>query len=105
MLIMWYIGGELYTGVIRRIFVANSVIIGVSIASIIIAMLVIMCKIVEFRRRTILIRNIRRQAQYNIECQDMFLKPPPYDFCLSIAVNPPLHTQNSTGGDIQNLWN
>ena len=109
MLIMCYIGGELYTGVIRRIFVANSVIIGVSIASIIIAMLVIMCKIIEFRRRTILLRNIRRQDQSNIECQDMFLKPPPYDFCLSAAPsyaeNPPLHTQNSTGGVIQNLGN
>ena len=107
MLIMCYIGGELYTGVIRRIFVANSVIIGVSIASIIIAMLVIMYNIIEFQRRTILIRNITRQAQANIECQDMFLKPPPYDFCLSVALsyaeNPPMHTQNSTGGDIENL--
>jgi len=66
-----------------------------------------MCAIIEFRRRTILIRNIRRQDESNIECQDMFLKPPPYDLRLSdafsYAENPPLHTQNSTGGDIQNL--
>src|SRR5688572_12093420 len=102
-LIVYYIGGELYTGDINRIFAANRVIIGVSIVSIVISVLVVMYIINAFRRRSILFRTIRRQAQTIAEYQDTCLNPPPYDFYLPIApsyaTNPPTYTRISNGGD------
>src|ERR1043165_8833119 len=92
-LFVLYLGGELYSGVINRIFVANPVIIGISIASIIISMLIVMYIIIVFRQRSNLLRNIRRQAQTILEYQDNSLNPPPYDFTLpsSYAGNPPMY--------------
>src|SRR5678815_2831711 len=96
MLIMLYIGGELYTGVINRIFIANRVIIGVAIVSIVISLLAAIYITSTFRRQSNLFR-IVRQAQTIAQYRDTCLNPPPYDFYLplapSYATDPPTYTR------------
>lgn len=89
-------------------FVANDVIIGVSVVCVAIFLTVVISIIIAVRRRSILlrmahIRAIRRQAQSIVDYPDPFPKPPPYDFSLPVApsytANPPPYAPNFSGGD------
>jgi len=81
-------------------FLANRIImIGVSTASIIISIMLIICIIKAFARRSTSFRTIRQQARIIADYRDTFLNPPPYDFSIShtpsYATNPPIYTRNS----------
>lgn len=102
-----FTGGELFPNDGGRVFVANDVIIGVSVVCVAIFLTVVISIIIAVRRRSILlrmarVRAIRRQAQSIVDYTDPFPKPPPYDFSLpvapSYAANPPPYAQNLTGG-------
>lgn len=103
-----FTGGELFPNDGDRVFVANDVIIGVSVVCVAIFLTVVISIIIAVRRRSILlrmahIRAIRRQAQSIVDYPDPFPKPPPYDFSLPVApsytANPPPYAQDFSGGD------